>query len=170
MRVHRSAHRLILTKPLGVGVYSEAFAKDGLTEAQYVEWVASMERLNLYASQILAASYRERHDGRYRFRPARARTGDCAQCTGHAAVPSRTRSRRLRRFRSHEAFHCAKDFRAASVCGALRSVAHRHSRTSSTIFWWNRRLPAVSWRPFHLRESARGARGAEAVLAIRRPP
>jgi len=46
-------HHLILTKPLGVGVYSEAFAKDGLTETQYSEWVASMERLNLYASEVL---------------------------------------------------------------------------------------------------------------------
>jgi len=46
-------HHLILTKPLGVGVYSDAFAKDGLTTAQYEEWVRSMERLNLYASEVL---------------------------------------------------------------------------------------------------------------------
>jgi selenide,water dikinase len=49
----RVGHHLILTKPLGVGVYSDAFAKDGLTAAQYGEWVASMERLNLYASRVL---------------------------------------------------------------------------------------------------------------------
>ena len=51
----RVGDQLILTKPLGVGVFSApaAHAKDDLSEAQYAEWTASMERLNLYASQIL---------------------------------------------------------------------------------------------------------------------
>lgn len=49
----RVGHRLVLTKPLGVGVFSAAHAKDALSDAQYAEWTGSMERLNLYASQIL---------------------------------------------------------------------------------------------------------------------
>jgi len=49
----RIGDRLLLTKPLGTGVYSSALEKDGLTEEQYEEFVASMERLNKYASEAL---------------------------------------------------------------------------------------------------------------------
>jgi len=49
----RVGDRLILTKPLGIGIYAEAFYKDGLEEHQYREFVASMERLNLYAARLL---------------------------------------------------------------------------------------------------------------------
>ncbi len=49
----RVGDKLILTKPLGTAVYSEALQKDGLTEDEYLEFSSSMERLNLYASQIL---------------------------------------------------------------------------------------------------------------------
>ena len=48
----RVGDKLILTKPLGTAVYSEASYKDGLTESEYREFSSSMERLNLYASQI----------------------------------------------------------------------------------------------------------------------
>jgi selenide, water dikinase len=49
----RVGDRLILTKPLGTAVYSEALSKDGLKDSEYQEFLASMERLNLYASQVL---------------------------------------------------------------------------------------------------------------------
>jgi selenide,water dikinase len=49
----RVGDKLILTKPLGTAVYSEALQKDGLTEEEYREFSSSMERLNLYASQVL---------------------------------------------------------------------------------------------------------------------
>ena len=48
----RVGDQLILTKPLGTAVYSEALYKDGLTEGQYREFSSSMERLNLYASEV----------------------------------------------------------------------------------------------------------------------
>lgn len=48
----RVGDKLILTKPLGTAVYSEALYKDGLTESEYREFSSSMERLNLYASQV----------------------------------------------------------------------------------------------------------------------
>lgn len=49
----RIGDQLILTKPLGTAVYAEALQKDGLTEEEYREFSSSMERLNLYASQVL---------------------------------------------------------------------------------------------------------------------
>jgi len=49
----RVGDRLILTKPLGTAVYSEALQKDGLTGEEYREFSSSMERLNLYASRVL---------------------------------------------------------------------------------------------------------------------
>jgi len=49
----RVGDQLILSKPIGTGVYTEALSKDALTQVQYAEFVASMERLNLYASQVL---------------------------------------------------------------------------------------------------------------------
>jgi selenide,water dikinase len=48
----RVGDKLILTKPLGTAVHSEAMYKDGLTDAEYLEYSGSMERLNLYASQV----------------------------------------------------------------------------------------------------------------------
>jgi selenide,water dikinase len=48
----RVGDKLILTKPLGTAVYSEAHQKDGLTAEEYSEFSSSMERLNLYASQV----------------------------------------------------------------------------------------------------------------------
>ena len=52
----RVGDKLVLTKPLGTGIYAEGLYKDGLSETQYDEFVASMERLNLYASRILRDS------------------------------------------------------------------------------------------------------------------
>lgn len=48
----RVSDKLILTKPLGTAVYGEALYKDGLTDSEYREFSTSMERLNLYASQV----------------------------------------------------------------------------------------------------------------------
>lgn len=44
---------LVLTKPLGTGVYANAHKADGLTPEQYRSFVDSMERLNLYAAGVL---------------------------------------------------------------------------------------------------------------------
>ena len=49
----RQSDQLILTKPLGTGVYSNALAKDGLTTEQFDLFVTSMERLNMYAAEVL---------------------------------------------------------------------------------------------------------------------
>lgn len=48
----RVGDKLVLTKPLGTAVHSEAMYKDGLTDAEYLEYSGSMERLNLYASLV----------------------------------------------------------------------------------------------------------------------
>ncbi len=44
---------LVLTKPLGTGVYANAHKADGLTLEQYQAFATSMERLNLYAAEVL---------------------------------------------------------------------------------------------------------------------
>ncbi len=44
---------IILTKPLGTGVYANGMIKDGITDTQYKEVTESMSRLNMYAADIL---------------------------------------------------------------------------------------------------------------------
>lgn len=44
---------LIITKPLGTGVYCDAMINDGLTKEQFTLYINSMERLNLYASEVI---------------------------------------------------------------------------------------------------------------------
>ncbi len=44
---------IILTKPLGTGVYSTAISKDDISDAQYKEVTNSMARLNKYAADVL---------------------------------------------------------------------------------------------------------------------
>jgi len=44
---------VILTKPLGTGVYANGMIKEGITNVQYKEVTASMSRLNMYATDIL---------------------------------------------------------------------------------------------------------------------
>ena len=44
---------LVLTKPLGTGVYCDAMLNGGLTASQYDIFVYWMERLNKYASEIM---------------------------------------------------------------------------------------------------------------------
>lgn len=43
---------LILTKPVGVGVYSAAFKKDALTQADYADMIATMTRLNKAGAEL----------------------------------------------------------------------------------------------------------------------
>ncbi len=46
---------LLLTKPLGTGVYSNALKEEGMLPANdYAAFVGSMERLNMYAASILS--------------------------------------------------------------------------------------------------------------------
>lgn len=44
---------IILTKPLGTGVYANGMMKEGITDSQYQEVTDSMSRLNMYAADIL---------------------------------------------------------------------------------------------------------------------
>jgi selenide,water dikinase len=43
---------LILTKPVGVGLYSAAFKKDALTQADYADMIATMTRLNEVGAEL----------------------------------------------------------------------------------------------------------------------
>ena len=45
---------IILTKPLGTGVYANGMMKEGISEIQYREVTESMSRLNMYAADILS--------------------------------------------------------------------------------------------------------------------
>ena len=49
----RVGDKLILTKPIGTAVYSDAHSKGELTATQESEFIGSMERLNMYASRVL---------------------------------------------------------------------------------------------------------------------
>ncbi len=49
----RAGDLLVLTKPLGTGIYCDAMRQGGLPEDRLDAWVASMERLNMYASRIM---------------------------------------------------------------------------------------------------------------------
>ena len=53
----RPGDLLILTKPIGTGVYCNALQKDTLTPAQYEAFAGSMERLNMYAADALRGSH-----------------------------------------------------------------------------------------------------------------
>ena len=43
---------VILTKPVGVGIYSAAFKKDALTRADYADMIATMTRLNRVGAEL----------------------------------------------------------------------------------------------------------------------
>ena len=43
---------IILTKPVGVGVYSAAFKKDALSAADYADMIATMTRLNRVGAEL----------------------------------------------------------------------------------------------------------------------
>ncbi len=45
---------VIITKPLGTGVYANGMMKDGVSDSQYREVTASMSRLNMYAADVLS--------------------------------------------------------------------------------------------------------------------
>lgn len=49
----RAGQALVLTKPLGTGVYCNAYRQEGLTGTQYRRWIEGMERLNMYAAKVL---------------------------------------------------------------------------------------------------------------------
>jgi len=49
----RVGDALILTKPLGTGVYANALTRDALDASHYDAFVGTMERLNLYAADVL---------------------------------------------------------------------------------------------------------------------
>lgn len=45
---------VILTKPLGTGVYANGMQADGVTQEEYKEVTASMSRLNMYAADVFS--------------------------------------------------------------------------------------------------------------------
>lgn len=49
----RPGDLIVMTKPLGTGIYCDAMINDGLTPSQYDTFVYWMERLNKYASEIM---------------------------------------------------------------------------------------------------------------------
>jgi selenide,water dikinase len=49
----RPGDLIVLTKPIGTGVYCDAMLNDGLTKTQFNTFVYWMERLNKYASEIM---------------------------------------------------------------------------------------------------------------------
>ena len=49
----RAGDRIILTKPIGTGIFGNALREDGLSREQYMTFASSMERLNLYAAEVL---------------------------------------------------------------------------------------------------------------------
>lgn len=49
----RPGDLIVLTKPLGTGIYCDAMMNDGLTPERYDTFVYWMERLNKYASEIM---------------------------------------------------------------------------------------------------------------------
>jgi selenide,water dikinase len=48
----KAGDALILTKPIGVGVYSAAFKKDALNSADYADMIATMTRLNRVGADL----------------------------------------------------------------------------------------------------------------------
>jgi selenide,water dikinase len=49
----RPGDALVLTKPIGTGVYCDAMLQGGLTPERYSIFVEQMERLNMYASEVM---------------------------------------------------------------------------------------------------------------------
>ncbi|MBI9017397.1 MAG: selenide, water dikinase SelD [Phycisphaerae bacterium] len=49
----RIGDKIILTKPIGTGIYSNAHKADGLTAEHYHQFASSMERLNMYAADAI---------------------------------------------------------------------------------------------------------------------
>ncbi len=50
----RPGQVLVLTKALGTGIYCNAYRQDGLSPDRYRAWVEGMERLNMYAAEVVA--------------------------------------------------------------------------------------------------------------------
>ena len=73
----RPGDALILTKGIGVGIYSAAFKKRALPDDAYAEMMASTTLLNRIGQTLAQDEDVHAHDGCYRLRPAgpRPRTG-----------------------------------------------------------------------------------------------
>ena len=69
----RAGDALILTKPLGVGIYSAAIKKGALSPAGYAEMIATTTLLNRVGAELAQDAGRPRHHRRHRLRPARPR-------------------------------------------------------------------------------------------------
>ncbi len=67
----RPGDKLVLGKPLGVGIYSAALKKEQLDDAGYRAMIACTTRLNTPGPQARTARRRARADRRDRLRPAR---------------------------------------------------------------------------------------------------
>ena len=73
----RPGDALILTKPLGVGIYSAAIKKGALSDDGYREMLGFMTRLNVVGAELARMKRSSRDDRCYGFRPPwpRARNG-----------------------------------------------------------------------------------------------
>ena len=75
----RAGDKLILTKALGVGIYSAAFKKGALSRDAYDEFIASTTLLNRIGAKLSEESCRACHDRCDRFWPARSCAGNGAR-------------------------------------------------------------------------------------------
>ncbi|MBD3369256.1 selenide, water dikinase SelD [Candidatus Fermentibacteria bacterium] len=49
----KTGQKIVLTKPVGTGIYCNAHRVDGLSDGQYESFVGTMERLNMYAAETI---------------------------------------------------------------------------------------------------------------------
>ena len=78
----RPGDALILTKAIGVGIYSAAIKKEALSPAGYAEMIASTTLLNRIGARLGQDAGRARGHRRHRLRPARPRARDGARLRG----------------------------------------------------------------------------------------
>ena len=79
----RPGDALILTKPLGVGIYSAAIKKGALSDEGYREMLGFMTRLNVVGAELARDEGGSRDDRRHRLRPSRPRARNGARRRRH---------------------------------------------------------------------------------------
>ena len=132
----KAGDALILTKPIGVGIYSAAIKKGALPPAGYSEMIATTTLLNRIGAELAQGQGRARHDRRDGLRPARPCAGDGArlEADAHDAAPATcrccTRPRRL----AQQGFVTGASHRNWASYGARRRRCRR------TLPEWRRHL------------------------------
>ena len=105
---------IILTKPLGVGIYSAAIKKGVLSPAGYAEMIATTTLLNRVGAELAEGRRRARHHRRHRFWTFGPRPRNGALLRAYAGHPRR---------------------RSAAVVGGgqLRATGRRHRRFAAQL-------------------------------------